>query len=466
MPPTLALFLWLVLLLGLLLLDPAKDSETSIALWVPVIWMFITASRLPSQWLGGHVGTAAQAFEEGNPLDRTVFSVLILLAIGILISRSFKWSEFFARNLVLTVFVFFSLLSVVWSDFAFVAFKRWFRDLGSYVVILVVLSDPRPLEAVRTLLRRLCYLLIPLSIVLIKYFPEIGRQYSAWTGDIMFVGVTTGKNMLGAVFLIGGIFFFWDTVTRWPDRKERRTKRIMMVNIAFMAMTAWLLVSTDSETSRLCLAIGCLVIVAAHAKWGRRHPAFFKVLLPTFFCLYLILAMGFNINGEVAGAVGRDPTLTDRTAIWSLVLNMHTNPVVGTGYDSFWLGPRLQTVWHVFGTLNEAHNGYLEVYLNLGLVGLILLLGLLIASYRNICRKLSPYSNIASLSLALWIITLFYNITESAFKFHLMWVILLLVGMAVPQRAEDSVRGIAAIEDASKTQHFPRLSLETTGSRG
>ena len=33
-----------------------------------------------------------------------------------------------------------------------------------------------------TLLRRLCYLLIPLSILLIKYYPEIGRQYDSWTG--------------------------------------------------------------------------------------------------------------------------------------------------------------------------------------------------------------------------------------------------------------------------------------------
>ena len=68
------------------------------------------------------------------------------------------------------VFLLFALLSVLWSDFPLVALKRWFRDLGNYLVILVVLSDPRPLEAVRALLRRLCYLLIPLSILLVKYY--------------------------------------------------------------------------------------------------------------------------------------------------------------------------------------------------------------------------------------------------------------------------------------------------------
>jgi len=90
-----------------------------------------------------------------------------------------------------------------------VSFKRWFRDLGNYIVILVVLSDPRPLEAVHTLLRRLCYLLIPLSILLIKYYSYLGRAYSEWTGAAEYIGAMTSKNMLGVVCLISGIFFFW-----------------------------------------------------------------------------------------------------------------------------------------------------------------------------------------------------------------------------------------------------------------
>ena len=148
MPPSLALVLWIILLWGLLRFDPANDSKITLALWVPLISMFIVGSRNPSQWLDGQVGMSAQAFEEGNPLDRTISSALILLAIGILLSRSFKWGGFFARNLSLIAFVFFALVSVCWSDFPLVALKRWFRDLGNYLVILVVLSDPRPLEAV------------------------------------------------------------------------------------------------------------------------------------------------------------------------------------------------------------------------------------------------------------------------------------------------------------------------------
>ena len=241
-------------------------------------------------------------------------------------------------------------MSVFWSDFPFVSFKRWFRDLGNYLVILVVLSDPHPLEAVRTLLRRLCYLLIPLSILLIKYYPHLAIQYRGMDMALpSSVGAATSKNMLGNVCLISGIFFFWDTVTRWSDRKERRTKRIIQLNVAFMAMTLWLLHLSNSATSRVCLAIGCLVIVAAQSRWGKRHLTFVKVVIPVTFCLYIILAFGFDLNGQLASQVGRDPTLTDRTLIWRTVLSLHTNPLVGTGYESFWLGPRLERVWQVAG---------------------------------------------------------------------------------------------------------------------
>lgn len=439
MSPTLALALWLVLLLALLYFDPARVRGTSPALWMPVIWMFIMETRLPSQWLGGvgpHPAAAAsQALEEGDSVDRIVYSFLIILAIGILVSRSFKWSVFFSRNRTLTAFLLFALVSVFWSDFPFIAAKRWFRDLGDYLAILVVLSDSVPLEAVRTFLRRLHYLVIPLSVLLVRYFPQVGVQYSIWTGAPEYTGAAMSKNMLGVLCMMSGIFFFWDTVTRWPERKEWRTRRIMLVNVAVIAMTLWLLNMSNSATSRVCLMLGCLVIMAAHSRWGKRHPTVIKVLMPASFLLYLILAFGFGLNGELARQVGRDPTLTGRTNIWNAVLSTHTNPLIGTGYESFWLGPRLNQVWRLATPVNETHDGYLDVYVNLGFIGLFLLGGLLISSYRTMCKNLTPLSSLASLSAALWTIALFYNVTEAAFSASFMCLTFLLGTVAVPQAA-------------------------------
>jgi exopolysaccharide production protein ExoQ len=436
MPPPIALFLWLILLLALLCFDPAKVRGTSAALWIPIIWMFIAGSRLPSQWFGAVTGQMWVAnLEDGNPLDRTIDLVLMGTAVAILFRRSFGWRSFFARNFALILFIAFTLMSAFWSDFPLVAAKRWFRDLGNYLMVLVVLSDPLPLDAATAVFRRLGYFLVPLSILLDKYFPTISKSYDAWTGVGSYVGVATGKNLLGLVALLSGVFFFWDTIVRWSDKNDRRTKRIILVNLSFLAMSISLLFTANSATCKICMFIGCLVIFAVQGRWGQRHQRFLKFLIPTSFLVYLVLSLGFGMSGQMAAAVGKDPTLTDRTKIWSFVLGMHTNPWIGTGYESFWMGPRLLLFWNQagLGHINEAHNGYLEVYLNLGVIGLILISAILITRYRTICKRLAPLSSFASLGFALWTIMLFYCVTEAGFRSGqgLIWIVFLLVTVSV-----------------------------------
>jgi len=435
MPPTLALILWLVLVLALLYFDPAREPKVSAAVWVPLTWLFFMGSRSPSQWLTGNLATGgagvAEGLEEGDPLNRTISLVLLLLGIAILVSRSFRWGDFFVRNSALTAYLLFALMSVLWSDFPFPAFKKWFRDLGNYVMILVVLSDPHSLEAVRTLLRRAGYLLIPLSYMLIKYFPAIARQYDPWTGGATYCGATTSKNMLGIVCLVSGIYFFWDTVVRWPDRKNRRQARIILVNAGLSCIIVWLLNTCNSATSRTCLLIACLVILAAHSKAIQRQTGILTMAIPVAFLLYAFLFFGLGLSGDFASAVGRT-SLSGRPEIWRIVLSQRTNPLLGTGYESFWLGPRLERIWTAgMGGINESHNGYLEVYLNLGYVGLFLLLLFVVAVYRNICKGLKPFSSVTSLSLAIWTAFVFHNTSEVDFRSGLMWLIFVLAALAV-----------------------------------
>ena len=106
MPPSLALLLWFILLVGLLRFDAAKDRGPAAALWVPVIWMFILGSGRPSQWLGGQVGIAAQAVEEGNPLDSAISSGLILLAIRNFFVAVFQLGQFLREESCLIAFLF------------------------------------------------------------------------------------------------------------------------------------------------------------------------------------------------------------------------------------------------------------------------------------------------------------------------------------------------------------------------
>ena len=79
MPQSLALLLWLIALLCLLAFDPAKDRRVSPALWLPIIWLVLLASRSASQWLN-----LSTTLEEGNPLDHVIYLGLTFLAVGVL----------------------------------------------------------------------------------------------------------------------------------------------------------------------------------------------------------------------------------------------------------------------------------------------------------------------------------------------------------------------------------------------
>lgn len=441
MPPFAAVGVWAFLLVLLYRFDPAKESKSSPALWISIVWLFIATSRLPSQWTNIPLGSQVQTIEEGNSLDRVVYTTLILAGLGVIFSRRVNWGRLMAQNLPLTIFVVYALISVMWSDFPLIAFKRWFRDLGNYLAILIVLTDPRPGEAIRTVLRRVFYAFVPLSIILIKYFPNIGREFERWSGMTHYVGGATSKNMLGVACLVSGMFFFWDSLRLWKDRKSKPTRRILEMNAAYLAMTLWLLKLASSATSTVCLFVGWGIIFVAQMKTVRRNPAMLKALVPSILGGYVVLSMGFGIDlvSMLSAAVGRDPTFTGRTNIWNAVLSTHTNPILGTGYESFWLGERLEQVWRLAGHYNEAHNGYLEMYLNLGFVGLAILAALLISIYRSVCKRLTHDPLDASFAFAMWVVLLFYNVTEAAFRGQLMWIVFLMAAMTVSAARDRAV---------------------------
>ena len=380
-------------------------------------------TRLPSQWLELTAGSTAQAMEEGNWLDRCVYGVIIVLAFYIVSTRSVSWRGLLAGNHILALLLLFTLLSTVWSDYPDISFKRWIRDLGSYLSALVILSDPRPLAALDAVIRRVCYVVVPRSVVLIKYYRALAVTYDPWSGEPAYQGAALGKNGLGALCLVSGIFFVWDTVRRWPYRRDGLTTRTLLINGALIGMTLWLLWLSNSATSQLCLLIACLVVLAAHRRSSAR-PLWLKVGIPIWTCLYLGLDYLFGIQGLITSGLGRETTLTGRTELWEMILPLNPNPLLGAGYEGFWLGNRLMTMWTALWWLpNQAHNGYIEVYLNLGFVGLLIVGGFLLVSYSRIWTTATV--DLFSLGLTVWIVTLLYNVTEAALFKGSLWLLLL-----------------------------------------
>ena len=148
----------------------------------------------------------------------------------------------------------------------------------------------------------------------------------------------------------------------------------------------------------------------------------------------VVYGLFLNPQAGLTDVVGRDATLTGRTRIWEDALKLTVNPVIGAGYESFWMGNRLEAMWLANGEhLNQAHNGYLEVYLDLGWVGLTLVAAVMLWGYGNAVRILRSAPLLGSLKIAFFVVAAIYNCTEHAFReLHPVWLMFLLAVVAIP----------------------------------
>ena len=123
-----------------------------------------------------------------------------------------------------------------------------------------------------------------------------------------------------------------------------------------------------------------MVVVFVGMRWINKN--FIGTYMLAGLVLIVAAELAFGISGHFSEALGRGSSLSGRTVLWARLLEVHINPIFGTGFESFWLGERLEQLEGIFFFVpNEAHNGYLEIYLNLGLMGLFIIIGLFIATY-------------------------------------------------------------------------------------
>jgi O-antigen ligase len=438
MTPALATLVFAAGILMLFRLDRENQSEVSPAVWIPTVWVWIAGSRMISEWWGTGIMTPGQYLEGGSPLDRLVLTGLLAVGLLVLLARARRAETIVLRNGPVVLFFLYCLVSVLWSDYPDVAFKRWTKAFGDLVMVLVVLTESDPFAALRRLLARASFLLIPVSVLLVKYYPELGRGYDIWTWTPYYGGVAIGKNGLGYVCLIFGLASLWRFFGTFCDEENDRRTGSRIAHGVVLVMTLWLFWKADSATSFACFFLGGAVMAAAAMPGLARKPvtAHFMmggIAFMAFCFLFLTGSAGF------AEALGRDATLTGRTELWERLGTMIVEPLFGAGFESFWLGQRIEKLWSVYWWQpRQAHNGYLEVFLNLGWVG-IALLGLVFAwGYGNISGALRRNPEAAKLGLALVVVTLVYNVTEAAFKpLHPVWICLLL-GVTVPASLRDT----------------------------
>jgi O-antigen ligase len=371
-----------------------------------------------------------------------------------------RWGKLFAGNAPLMLFYLYFALSLLWSGDPFGSLKRLSKDFGLLFVIGLIYTEKDPLQAMRAVFARTAFVLIPLSVLFVKYYPEYARAY-AIAGDIMVTGVTTQKNSLGETVLLFTLFLLWDYLETLRNRATPQRKQIPWDRVILILMGAWLLHLSQSKTALLCTLMGVFLILRKGRLLSRtvsQAVLFGALSLP----LFVFFSQKFSAEiAPLVQALGRTMTFTGRTDIWDHINLTTVNPLIGAGYWNFWGGPRGYAISVAMNTgIPNAHNGYVDLYLDGGLIVLALLLYLLVSYGRRIITSLSGNPDIdrfRRMKFAVLIAAIIYNLCESTFaRMGPIWftALLMMVDFPIAKMRRSAIKGKQSVEP---TQSVPEL---------
>jgi exopolysaccharide production protein ExoQ len=297
----------------------------------------------------------AWAAKAGDKITQSLNLLLIVVSVALFAKgfrqiRNVKTSAMLALGLTGLL-----LASAVWS----IDPQTTVREAIQYFIVVlgaIGLATSLKADEYMDLLARMCLLAAMASLAL----AIISRGNAFMGGD--FVGIFSQKNVLGEAMTMGALASLHGL---------RVGKGGHLRNFVSLVLIAIVALMSQSATSCLVIFLFCGsdAVVAAIRKGGAvRILAIAGAILTSPLLIYVAA-----FPDSILESIGKDPTLTGRTEIWAYVIpDIYLKPWLGWGYLAFWSfnnPAAVQISDAVHYVVPQAHNGLLEMLLNVGLVG-------------------------------------------------------------------------------------------------
>ena len=312
----------------------------------------------------------------------------LLLALYLLVAFSIIWSTDRALTFRIGVYLFLHLIAAAYVSLRFDN-EEIIGLVGNSMTILGLLS-------------------IPGQFLL----PPDPYQVNSWKG------VFQTKNGLGIAMAIG-------LSALLVSRKRWGAARIASILICLS-----LLVLSQSMTSILAAVASTAVIIYLRLR-GHLSAVFLTAVIGA--ALLLSIAEP-DLPGMFSSATGKDTNFTGRTAIWALVVQrIEERPILGYGYGAFW-STEAESVDQFLNGFKpgQAHSGYLEICLDLGILGLALCLTVITAVTIRAVRLNHYYGRrYGEWTLIIIALLMIHNVAESDFMLNgIMWFLFIITSFS------------------------------------
>ena len=384
------------------------------ALLLAVTLLFAT---VPSGFVYDLTGST-QDIVEGSWLNRLQWVPLFLVA-AFLLWRVRTTALAFVReiNPFLLAFIGLIFISALWSPVPGITLRRAIPMLGGIMIAASLhLTGWYPRRSL-WLMYLVFGLLIAASVIAAVGFPGFGvHQTGAFTGQ--WRGIRLDKNLLANLAALGMLFgahaLLTDTRRRW-------------LHLGYFLMATLTMIMSGAKGSLVATAVGLLLMwFLARPPVSNRHwlaatlvTGALALAVPLFFYSIVYgIPTYTDIFGPFFELLGKEPNLTGRDEIWVWLLPIVAQHwLLGYGFGAFWLGD-----FGLSGEITEklgyypwqAHNGLLEITNELGVVGLILVLGFFVWHFRQLYALRRLDNTFFVFAMPLVIMILVNNISESS----------------------------------------------------
>ena len=361
-------------------------------------------------------------FPDTSVLLGTAWIEILLWALAgggvlYLLRREGQLDEFLAmwrRNWPLVLFVLLAFISLFWS---MGPVATLFRSLELSFATLIAayfgmrLNPQRMMEA----LFWFGAVLLILSVALVYSAPPTGTMYwapfnGAWRG------IFWHRNHLGSLTALLSIVYLIRVSLAFRDRNSKG-----VMDAVFYAISLVVLVFTRSATGYILFFVlhGSLLIVWLWLQISHRLTRVHYLSILGVGGLAVVLTLA-NLD-LVFGLFGRDASMTGRTGLWSNLIDIAgRRPWLGHGFGAFWtFDANREEIRRLVGWTSQpliGDNGLLDIYLHLGLVGVILFVSVLVLVTVRAFRYAVEQKTLAGFfPLLVMVYAFFANITFSLF---------------------------------------------------
>lgn len=359
------------------------------------------------------------------------YGILLVAIIGI--ALRFQHALYIAnRDKILWLLIVVSFASFLWSDYPDYSYARCL-DLLRMSIFGLYMATRFNLDEQIKLITASFGIIALLSTYYSVAVPSVGVVGAAYAAGA-WKGIFSDKNTFGGLMALSMVAFY----ALWSDR-SRSVRRIAFVGVAVSIAMVVL------STSKTALVVAFLVMITAFLyqryRWKGERTVITLSLAILVFGFIAMMVLG-NWEPLLSG-LGRDPTLTGRTIIWSGALEQLQHHLwLGFGREAFW-APGSEYALEIGKQFSlmlgfippHAHNGYIEIALDTGLIGLVLFgISWFWAFLRAF--KLAYHATGSGMlwPLCFLIMVTLYNVTESFLmrNANLYWVLYVAVVLSMP----------------------------------